>query len=160
MSMKRLVQLLKPEVSAEAKLTGVSLFMGKWLDVVDRRLTAIEKAPPVVKTVIMPAPKGGDTTASVQLDAVDRRIAKLEMAQAQAAAAPKVRPAPPETVEDVSVELDGHLIIRMSSGRIIDAGKIESPANKVIATSTNKDQIVLSATEPTNPQVNDLWIQT
>jgi hypothetical protein len=156
--MKRLVQLLKPEVSAEAKLTGVSLFIGKWLDVLDRRLSAIEKAPPVVKTVMMPPPPGGNTTSNVVVDAIDRRISKLEM-QAQERI-PKVVPLPAEIVEEASVEIDGHLIIRMSSGRIIDAGKIESPANKVIATSTNKDQIILSSTAPSNPQLNDLWIQT
>ena len=158
MSMKRLVQLLKPEVSAEAKLTGVSLFMGKWLDVLDRRLTAIEKAPPVVKTIMMPPPTGGNTAGAVQLDAVDRRIAKLEM-QAQQPVV-RVKPAPAETVESADVEIDGHLIIRMSSGRIIDAGKIDTTSNKVIATSSNKDQIILSPTAPVSPQINDLWIQT
>lgn len=158
MSLKRLVQLLKPEVSPEAKLTGVSLFMGKWLDVLDRRLTAIEKAPPVVKTVMMPPPNGGNTASTVQLDAVDRRIAKLEMMAQEKT--PKMVPMPAETVEEASVELDGHLIIRMSSGRIIDAGKIDTNSNKIIATASNKDQIILSPTEPVSPQLNDLWIQT
>ena len=154
--MKRLVALLKPDVSPEAKITGVSLFVGKWLDHLDRRLTAIETTPPVNKTIMVET-KSSKLDSVGALDAVDRRLARLEVQQQENVV--KQSPVAVETVVGADVELDGHLIIRMSSGRIIDAGKIDSPSNRVIATSSNRDQIIISATQPTSPQINDLWVQ-
>jgi hypothetical protein len=56
---------------------------------------------------------------------------------------------------------DGHLMIRLSSGKEIDAGSPNEmevgSKGHIISTQVAKDQIYVSTTAPTNPQLNQLW---
>jgi len=64
------------------------------------------------------------------------------------------------SVVDAEVAMDGHLVLKLSTGKIIDAGEIVTEIAKnthVLARSLQNQQITVSLTAPSNPQVNDLW---
>lgn len=66
------------------------------------------------------------------------------------------------SVVDAEIAVDDHLVLKLSDGKIIDAGELPSidagKIQQIVSTQTARDQITVSATAPQNPQVNDLWL--
>jgi len=63
------------------------------------------------------------------------------------------------SVIDAEIAADDHLVLKLSDGEIIDAGELPTKDRKHTDVYNNLAnwQIVVSATAPTNPSVNDLW---
>ncbi len=64
------------------------------------------------------------------------------------------------SVVDAEIAADDHLVLKLSNGNIIDVGEMPSMggSNSSIHVSGNSYQVTVSATEPTEPQINDLWL--
>jgi hypothetical protein len=66
---------------------------------------------------------------------------------------------PGVSVVDAEIAVDDHLVIKLSNGNIIDAGELPSTkSSAAVHVSGNAWQITVSSTEPSNPQLNDLWL--
>lgn len=63
------------------------------------------------------------------------------------------------SVVDSEIAADGHLVLNLSNGNIIDAGNIvnSKSGGEMYSITHAKPQIVVSLTAPPNPQPNDLW---
>lgn len=64
------------------------------------------------------------------------------------------------SVVDSEIALDGHLVLKLSNGKIIDAGELVDVVSENIRTTFTqyaRDQIIVSRTAPPNPSVGDLW---
>lgn len=162
--LQRVIELLKPDVSTDAKLTGVSLLVGKTLDKYDSRLKTLE-----IKTLI-PIERGeqgrpGKDGARGKdgengrdglngKDGTDGKDGKAGKAG--------VKGKDGVSVVDAEIAVDDHLVLKLSDGKIIDAGELPSidagKIQQIVSTQTARDQITVSATAPQNPQVNDLWL--
>ena len=66
------------------------------------------------------------------------------------------------SVVDAEVAADGNLVLKLSDGKIIDAGELPKVggANGQVFVSGNAWQITVSSTAPPNPQLNQLWYDT
>lgn len=63
------------------------------------------------------------------------------------------------SVTQAYIDIDGHLTVKLSNGKEIDAGAIEVDGQSLaVMTKQTHYQIHVSTTAPTNPQVNDLWL--
>jgi hypothetical protein len=66
------------------------------------------------------------------------------------------------SVVDAEIAVDDHLVLKLSDGKIIDAGELpsvdSSRVQQIISTSLQNQQIYVSATAPSNPSLNDLWL--
>ena len=75
----------------------------------------------------------------------------------------KILPKPKDGKDGVSVvnsyiAADGSLVLVLSNGTEIDAGDIgKSASGYQINTQLANEQIIVSTTAPTNPQLNQLW---
>ena len=64
------------------------------------------------------------------------------------------------SVVDSEIALDGHLVLKLSNGKIIDAGELVDVVSENVRTTFTqyaRDQIIVSRTAPPNPSVGDLW---
>lgn len=63
------------------------------------------------------------------------------------------------SVVDADIAADGHLVLKLSNGSIVDAGELPMADDykTMLQTIINKPQITVAATAPPNPQPNDLW---
>lgn len=163
---QKLVDLLKPNVSIEAKLTGVTVTVGKDLDRIHEKLDTLE-----IKTLIplkdgadgkigprgLKGDKGDPGKDGIGRDGKDGN-------DGRDGASGKDGKAGENGVSVVGADIapDEHLVLNLSNGNIIDAGKL--PKAKAAAgkdrvhVAGNSYQIAVSATAPSNPQVNDLWL--
>lgn len=63
------------------------------------------------------------------------------------------------SITDVDVDFDRHLRVTLSTGKIIDAGEIATGLSRPdVFVSGNAWQITVSNTAPSNPQLNQLWL--
>lgn len=63
------------------------------------------------------------------------------------------------SIVDVEIALDDHLVFTRSDGVVIDAGKLpSSDGRSSVFVAGNGYQITVSETEPSDPQINDLWL--
>ena len=65
------------------------------------------------------------------------------------------------SVVDAEVAADDHLVLKLSDGKIIDAGEL--PVGRIVEQAAvhvagNAWQITVSSTAPSSPQLNDLWL--
>lgn len=154
-----LKKLITPSVDPSVKLTGVGMFLGKLLDKFDTRVTELEarqlqKGDKGDRGEQGPAGKNGR-------DGKDGR---------DGIAGPKgdkgdTGPVGPRgekgvSVVDAEVALDGNLVLKLSNGKIIDAGEIVQQSNVQgsVHVAGNAWQITVSSTAPANPQLNQLWL--
>lgn len=154
-----LKQLLTPNVEIATKLVAISMFIGKMFERHDERLVDLEARQ------LQKGDKG---------DKGDRGE-KGERGDQGAPGEPgAVGPAGPEgkagkdgkqgkqgvSITSSEIALDGHLVFKLSDGRIIDAGPLPEPktGEDRVFVSGNAWQIEVSATPPANPQLNQLWL--
>ena len=161
MILDKLKSLLSPPVDTELKLKGVGLFLGKTLDSFTQRVEKLEerqllrgekgdKGESVTGPVGPIGPKGADGKNGATGPKGDKGDTG------------EVGPAGPKgvSVVDAEVAIDGNLVLKLSDGKIIDAGEIVQQITKSSQTymkQLSNFQIVVSSTAPTSPQVNDLW---
>ena len=156
----KIKQLLAPEAELSAKFAVISLFVGKLLETIDRRVVDLEARQ------LQKGDKGdkGDRGEQGERGPKGERGEKGDVGP--------VGPVGPVgkdgkkgkdgkdgiSVVDSEVDLDGHLVLKLSNGKVLDAGPLpELKAKQApVAVSGNAWQVTVSATAPANPQLNDL----
>ena len=154
-----LKKLITPAVDPSVKLTGVGMFLGKLLDKFDSRVTDLEARQ------LQKGDKGdkGDSTIGPPgrdgRDGKDSNIPGPVGPKGDRGATGKSG-RDGVSVVDAEVALDGNLVLKLSDGKIIDAGEIVQQVAKnsyFHSKQLANFQIVVSSTAPSNPSVNDLW---
>ena len=155
--LQKLIDVVRPNVSPDAKLTGMAMFLGKLLKAYDDRLIKVEHKA-LQKGDKGDSGKDGkdgkngkDGKDGVGLDGKDGKAGK----DGKDGKIGKDG----VSVVDSEIAADGHLVLNLSNGKIIDAGNIvQGNGNGEMYSITHATpQIVVSLTAPPNPQPNDLW---
>ena len=160
----KLLPLLKREASPDVKLSVISLFIGKMMEVYDKRINYLEDRQ------LQKGDKGdrgekGDQGKEGKDGAPgkDGKDGKDGLSGKDGKSGTKGKDGQ-DGVSVVGAEVapDEHLVLNLSNGNIIDAGKL--PKAKAAAgkdrvhVSGNAWQVTVSATAPSNPALNDLWL--
>jgi len=161
---QKLVDLLKPDVSTEAKLTAVTVTVGKALERLIARVDTHE-----IKTLI-PLKDGRDgKDGKIGPRGLDGRDGKdgadgKDGRDGKDGAPGKdgKKGVQGVSVVDAEIAVDDHLVLKLSDGKIVDAGELPSMSTtkvqQIISTSLQNQQITVSATAPSDPSLNDLWL--
>jgi hypothetical protein len=155
----KLLALLKPQASPDVKLSVVALFLAKVLESFEPRIISLEERQ---------LQKGdkGDTgeRGDPGKDGKDGKNGKdgLNGKDGKDGSDGKNGKNGKAGVSVVSanIAIDDHLVLKLSDGKEIDAGELpmkEANSGSVFV-SGNGYQIAVSATAPSNPQLNDLWL--
>lgn len=161
--LQRVIELLKPDVSTDAKLTGIALLVGKVLDKYDSRLKTLE-----IKTLI-PIERGEQGRPGRDglrgkdgengRDGIDGKDGRDGKDGKDGKTGAKGKDG--VSVVDAEIAADDHLVMKLSNGNIVDAGELpgvsETKIQHIIATSMQNPQITVSATPPENPYYGQLW---
>jgi len=160
--LKKLIELLRPDVSVDVKLAGITTVVGKELDEIDSRLRTQE-----IRSFIKGdkgdkgdsgrdgkdgknGKDGRDGKDGVGKDGKDGKIGNDGKDGKDGV-----------SVVDAEVAVDDHLVFKLSNGNIIDAGELPSAGNRstqhIISNSLQNEQITVSATAPQSPYVGQLW---
>lgn len=160
----KLLPLLKREASPDVKLSVISLFIGKMMEVYDKRINFLEDRQ------LQKGEKGdkGDPGKDGKdgRDGHDGKAGKdgKDGTDGKDGLNGKVGKRGQDGISVVGAEVapDDHLVLNLSNGNIIDAGKLPKAKTVVgkdrVHIAGNSYQIAVSATAPSNPQVNDLWL--
>lgn len=153
--------LLQPEVDTGLKLAAVATFFAKAFESTYSRLTDLEARQLEKGDKGDPGPKGQKGDKGVKGDRGERGEPGLQGVRGEPG--PKGKDGRDGkngvSVVDAEIDVDGHLVFTLSDGRIIDAGEL--PAGEgagQVFVSGNAWQITVSATAPTTPALNDLWL--
>ncbi len=156
----KVIELLRPEVSPEAKLTGLGLYIGRLFDSIDARLQSLE-ARQLQKGDKGDKGEKGDTGSPGEPGPIGPP--GLNGLDGKQGPEGKRGPKGEKGVSVVDAEIDSadnHLVLKLSDGKEIDAGELPTrKANGSIYVSGNAWQITVSDTAPVNPQINDLWLE-
>ena len=153
--------LLQPDVDAGLKLAAVATFFAKAFESTYSRLTDLEARQLEKGEKGDPGPKGQKGDKGVKGDRGDQGPAGIPGAAGEpGAAGPKGKAGKDGvSVVDSEIAADGHLVFTLSDGRIIDAGELPTgEGNGQVFVSGNAWQITVAATAPSNPALNDLWL--
>lgn len=156
--LKQVVELLKPDVDSDLKLTGVSMFFGRWLEKLNRRVVDLE-ARQLQKgdkgDAGVDGKDGKDGRNGIDgkdgrdgRDGVDGKDGKQGLRGIQGV-----------SVVDAEIAADGNFVFKLSNGKEIDAGSpIDIKQRGLqINTAVANNQVTVSATAPDNPSVGALW---
>ena len=163
MILDRIKSLLAPKVSIDAKLAGISLFVGKTLDNFDQRVKTAENQQLIHGKDGINGKDGKDGKNGK--DGRDGKDGKdgasgAKGAKGDTGAAGKNGKAGVSVV-DAEVAADDHLVLKLSDGKIIDAGELpvgRTVEQAAVHVAGNAWQITVSSTAPANPQLNQLWL--
>jgi len=163
MILDKVKSLLRPDVDPSVKLTGVGVFIGKTFDWLETRIATLEKRQ-LEKGYKGehgergPAgPKGADGKPGVDGKSVTGP--KGDKGDTGAVGKDGKQGV---SVVDAEVAADDHLVLKLSNGKIIDAGELPTGNSKgysAVHVAGNAWQITVSSTAPAEPQLNDLWLQ-
>lgn len=159
---KELVDQLKAKVPSELKLNSTILLLGRVYQKLEDRVISLEKRQLQKGDTGEKGKDGRDGRDGKNgidgrngLDGKDGRDGKNGIAG-------KVGEAGKDGVSviDVDIAIDDHLVVKLSDGSIIDAGEIPKSSKTMmsIGSSGNAWQIAVQTTAPSNPQLNDLWL--
>jgi hypothetical protein len=161
---EKIVALLKPNASTEVKLSVISLFIGKMMEVYDKRINFLEDRQ------LQKGEQGdkGDPGKDGK-DGRDGRDGKAgkdgkDGADGKDGLNGKAGGKGADGVSVVGADIapDEHLVLNLSNGNIIDAGKLPkakaSAGKDRVHVAGNAFQVTVSATAPASPQINDLWL--
>ena len=161
---EKIVALLKPNASTEVKLSVISLFIGKMMEVYDKRINFLEDRQ------LQKGEQGdkGDPGKDGK-DGRDGRDGKAgkdgkDGADGKDGLNGKAGGKGADGVSVVGADIapDEHLVLNLSNGNIIDAGKLPkakaSAGKDRVHVAGNAFQVTVSATAPSNPALNDLWL--
>lgn len=159
---ERIIELLKPDVSTEAKLTALVLLLGKKInsqqdEIVSLQQRQLQKGDKGEKGDEGPrgikGERGDDGRNGVDgkngLDGKDGKNGKNGKDGKDGI-----------YVVDSDIDIDGHLVFRMSDGSEIDAGVLPEVDGKMgsISVSGGSSPIIISSVAPQSPLLNDLWL--
>ena len=152
--------LLQPEVDTGLKLAAVATFFAKAFESTYSRLTDLE-ARQLERGAVGPRGAKGDKGVKGDRGAVGP--AGESIVGPAGPSGPSGADGPPGkdgiSVVDSEIAADGHLVFTLSDGRIIDAGELPTgEGNGQVFVSGNAWQITVAATAPSNPALNDLWL--
>ena len=152
--------LLQPDVDAGLKLAAVATFFAKAFESTYSRLTDLE-ARQLERGAVGPRGAKGDKGVKGDRGAVGP--AGESIVGPAGPSGPSGADGPPGkdgiSVVDSEIAADGHLVFTLSDGRIIDAGELPTgEGNGQVFVSGNAWQITVAATAPSNPALNDLWL--
>lgn len=161
----KIAELLKPQVDSDVKLSVVSLFIGKMIAAIEGRIQALESRQ------LQRGEKGekGDKGQQGQPGKQGQPGPKGDKGEngdvgPRGLTGPKGKDGKDGiSVIDSEVDIDGHLVLKLSNGSIIDAGLLPestSGAHDRVHVSGNAWQIHVGTTAPSNPQLNALWLDT
>lgn len=155
----RLVELLRPNVDSDVKLSVVSLFIGKMIEAAEQRIAELESRQ------LQRGEKGdkGDPGRDGKdgrngIDGINGLPGKD--GQDGKDGKPGAKGKDGISVVDGYIAADGHFVFKLSNGNEIDIGNpfaLETFGKHIINTQVAKNQITVSATAPASPQENDLW---
>jgi len=159
MILDKVKNLLKPDVDPSVKLTGVGVFIGKTFDWLETRVAALEKRQ---------LEKGEKGDTGERGPAGPKGDQGVQGPAGKSITGPKGPKGDPGavgkagkegvSVVDAEVAADGNLVLKLSDGKIIDAGELPTAKGSgEVFVSGNAWQITVSSTAPTNPQLNQLW---
>lgn len=157
--LNKIIELIRPDVSTEAKLTGVALYLSKIISKHESRLDLMETK------VLIPLKDGekgdkGDIGKSGK-DGKDGKDGKNGLDGKDGVGKDGKIGKDGASVVDVEIAADDHLVIKLSNGKEIDAGELPKPdIQHIISSQLPNNQVYVSATAPTNPSINDLWYDT
>lgn len=155
--------LLRPDVDPSVKLTGVGVFIGKTFDWLETRISDLEKRQlekgekgDKGDSIVGPVGPKGDSIVG-PVGPIGPKGDSIVGPAGPAGADGKAG----VSVVDAEVAADDHLVLKLSNGKIIDAGELPTGRTDTsgVFVSGNAWQITVSSTAPPNPQVNDLWLQ-
>ena len=162
MILDKVKALLRPDVDPSVKLTGVGVFIGKTFDWLETRIADLEKrqlekgdkgdkGESITGPVGPVGPKGADGKSITGPNGDKGDTGAVGKAGKSGV-----------SVVDAEVAADGNLVLKLSDGKIIDAGELPKVggANGQVFVSGNAWQITVSSTAPPNPQLNQLWYDT
>jgi hypothetical protein len=160
---EKITALLTPDIDISVKLRGISIFIGKIFDKFELRLVNLEERQ---------LQKGdtGDNGVPGK-DGKDGKDGRDGKDGINGAVGPKgdkgdtgaMGKSGPQgvSVVDAEVALDGNLVLKLSDGKIIDAGEIVQQVTKSSQTflkQLSNFQVTVSDVAPLSPNVNDLWL--
>ena len=166
--------LLQPEVDTGLKLAAVATFFAKAFESTYSRLTDLEarqlekgdKGDPGPKGQKGdkgdPGPKGQKGDKGVKGDRGEQGLRGEQGVPGEPG--PKGKDGRDGkngvSVVDAEIDVDGHLVLKLSNDSIVDAGPLpEATGNGGgVFVSGNAWQITVSSTAPANPSLNDLWL--
>ena len=162
MILDKVKSLLRHDVDPSVKIAGVGVFIGKTLDTLDTRVVDLEKRQ---------LEKGdkGDKGDSVTGPAGPKGSDGKQGADGKSVTGPKGDKGDAGSVGrdgkhgvsvvDAEIAADDHLVLKLSNGKIIDAGELpSSQSTPAVHVAGNAWQITVSSTAPAGPQLNDLWL--
>ena len=160
----KLKALLTPDVSVEARLIGVSLFIGRILSKFENRIGELESRQLQRGERGEKGDNGNDGVRGKDgKQGKDGRDGQNGKDGAKGDTGDKGEAGEKGvSVVDAEVALDGNLVLNLSNGEIIDAGKIVQPkpdSQHILSTQLANYQITVSSNQPVSPQVNDLWLE-
>ena len=154
--------LLQPDVDAGLKLAAVATFFAKAFESTYSRLTDLEARQLEKGDKGDPGPKGQKGDKGVKGDRGERGEPGLQGVRGEPG--PKGKDGRDGkngvSVVDAEIDVDGHLVLKLSNDSIVDAGPLpEATGNGGgVFVSGNAWQITVAATAPSNPALNDLWL--
>lgn len=153
--LEKIQALLRPTVDTEVKLKGLGYFIGSQLDKILPRIENLESRQ------LQKGDKGDKgEQGNPGLDGKDGLNGK-DGVNGKDGKDGKDGKAGKDGVgvKDSYIAADGSLVLVLTNGKEVDVGDIMSNANSssVMSRQTHY-QIHVSTTAPTNPQVNDLWL--
>jgi len=163
MILEKVKNLLRPDVDPSVKLTGVGVFIGKTFDWLETRIADLEKRQLQKGDDGKDGPKGDQGAPGKDgKDGKDGQHGKDGPKGDKGDTGPAgITGKQGVSVVDAEVAADDHLVIKLSNGEIIDAGELPSgkgTGNQGVFVAGNAWQITVSSTAPSNPQLNQLWL--
>ena len=150
--LKKMKQLLEPDVSLSTKLIGVSVFMSRIFESHEARIARLELAAQ--------RGKDGKDGATGKAGAPGKDGTPGKDGAPGKAGKDGVTGKAGVSVVDSEIAADGHLVFTLSNGEILDAGDMDVMGNQqmIVSTQLANPQITVSSTEPQSPQLKDLWL--
>lgn len=161
----KILPLLKRPASPDVKLSVISLFMAKVMEAYAERIDSLEARQ------LQKGDKGdkGDSVTGPKGDKGDKGdVGPVGPAgpvgpQGKSGKDGKSGSNGSDGVSVVGAEIaaDEHLVLKLSNDAILDAGKLpkaKGGGKDRVHVAGNAWQVTVSATAPTNPAINDLWL--
>ena len=159
--LKKMKQLLEPDVSLSTKLIGVSVFMSRIFESHEARIARLELAAQRGKDGKDGASGKAGAPGKDGTPGKDGAPGKAGKDGVTGKAGKDGTPGKAGvSVVDSEIAADGHLVFTLSNGEILDAGDMDVMGNQqmIVSTQLANPQITVSSTEPQSPQLKDLWL--
>lgn len=154
----KIVSILTPQASTDVKLSVISLFFAKMMEMYERRIESLEERQ------LQNGDKGERGERGIPgkdgKDGLNGRDGKDGIGRDGKDGKSGAKGKDGISVIDAEIAVDDHLVLHLSNGNIIDAGELPKADAKhgSIYVSGNAWQIHVGTTAPPSPQLNALWL--